>query len=520
MNDRCERIRERIEDSIGRDLGAEELAALDRHCAECESCRVYRERLIDDHSRLDTFAALHSTSEARFEERLIEMLPAKTPVRARHPGFRGRFARVPGAVRIVVAAAAAVVVVAGIDLLLGARNGPVPAFATVIEKMEKAENVVFRHRQWILGTWRTTERGNSQSGCSRIQWADSIHIRHYSEADTTRDICYDTTLAFYPATKRAILQSGAFVPQHQRFRQMMSHASSPEERARYQRLNAGAKRSSVQRMASWHRQEGFSFLRRERREGKNSAVYVSRARTGGHYGWTTWVDLDTGLPFRIEIVSQEIIRFGLQLSDFAPAGTPPSTVAGWTALGPGEPRAIFDDFRWNTKLDTAYFSLTPPSGYGVSWIAPLSEEESADWERRWQEGVPYEAGELAKALSIWASFSRGVFPDDIHDLGDSIKVRRLLIEKHDKDGIPGEELREAIKDGRQLEDGFRIVSSYTEDGRLHYFGKGISLGDSTRIVCWGEMTGFSREFFAHPYWIIYADCRCVPSKTPPIIPKK
>jgi hypothetical protein len=519
MNNRCERMRERIEDSIGRALGADEQAALDLHCAECASCREYREQLIDDHSRLDAFAALHSTSEARFEERLIEMLPAETPARAQRSGFCGAFARVPRAVRIAAAVTAAIVVILGIDLLRGIHYGPVPAFASVMERMEHAENVVFRNREWSLGKWRTTETGFSQSG-KRIQWADSTFISRRYEADTTQDCRYETQLVLYPATKLAVVRTFEFVQPRVTLQRLNSEASSPQEKARYRRLRTGMERSSVDRIAFGFKGEGFSFLRRERREGRNAAVYVREMGTGKHFKWTTWVDLDTGLPFRIEIVRPNLRRYGLQLSDFLPAGAPRSSTAGWTDLCPGEPTMIWDDFRWNTELDTSYFSVTPPAGYGVTRIEPPSKEESAGWEKRWREGVPFEAGELAKTLSIWASLSGGVFPDDIRDLGDSTKVRPLVITGHDKEGVAGDELRAAIHDASQLNSGFGYVSRYVEDGRLHYFGKGVSLGDSTRVICWGDVTGHSRETFINPYWIIYADLHCIPSMKPPKIPEK
>jgi hypothetical protein len=519
MNYACERIRERIEDSIGRALGGDEQSTLDLHCAGCESCREYRERLVDDHSRLDAFAALHSTSELRAEKRVIAAIPAEAPVLARRRGIQRAFPKVPGVARIALAAAIVIAVIVGIDFLRDVRNGPVPAFASVIERMEKAENLVFRDREWSLGKWRTIERGFSQSG-SRIQWADSTYISHRREADTTQDCRYETQLVLHPATKRAVVRTFEFVQPRVTLRRLNSEASSPEEKARYRRLRTSMEQSSVERIASWQKREGFSFLRTERREGKNAAVYVSGTGTGRHHKWTTWVDLDTGLPFRIEIVRPNPMRYGLQLSDFLPTGAPRSSVAGWTDLGPGEPASIYDDFRWNTELDTSYFSVTPPAGYSVTRIELPSKEESADWEKRWREGVPFEAGELAKTLSIWASLSGGVFPDDIRDLGDSIKVRPLVIARHNKEGVAGDELRAAIHDASQFKSGFGYVSRYVEDGRLHYFGKGVSLGDSTRIVCWGEETGWGLQWRDNPYWIIYADLHCVPSMTPPKVPGK
>ena len=84
------------------------------------------------------------------------MLPAETPARAQRPRFRGTFARGGGLVRIAVAAAVVIAVIVGIDFLRGILNGPVPAFASVMERMEKAENC----RRFAIGngTWANGTR--------------------------------------------------------------------------------------------------------------------------------------------------------------------------------------------------------------------------------------------------------------------------------------------------------------------------------------------------------------------------
>ncbi|MGD1049397.1 MAG: hypothetical protein ABR899_11670, partial [Candidatus Krumholzibacteriaceae bacterium] len=366
MNDRCERMRERIEDSIGRDLGADEQAALDLHCAECESCGKYREKLLDDHSRLDAFAALHAASEQRAEERLIEMLPAETPVQAKRPALRVSFARIPRIVRIAAAVAAAIVVVAGIDFLRGVHYGAVPAFASVVEKMDNAENVVFRDREWYLGEWHTIKWGFSRS-CSRVERSYMITISHSQVQDTTMEVAHDTTLVLYPALKRGAVRGYGVVPFR---RTQLGKGLSPRADSLMRKSSVGKR--GAEGFASWYKREGFSFVRRERREGRNAAVYQSIGRN--HYSWTWWVDEETGLPFRFEIVRSPEDLHGLQLSDFLPPGSSPSAAAGWIALGPGEPSAIYDEFQWNTKLDTSYFSLTPPPGYTIVQVVDSATE--------------------------------------------------------------------------------------------------------------------------------------------------
>jgi len=105
MNDRCEEIRERIEDSIGREQGADEKTALDLHCSTCKACAEYRERLIGDHLRLERFAERLSQSELRAEARSIAMLPAETPTGGRRQRFRGILAGSGWLIRVAAAAA-------------------------------------------------------------------------------------------------------------------------------------------------------------------------------------------------------------------------------------------------------------------------------------------------------------------------------------------------------------------------------------------------------------------------------
>jgi hypothetical protein len=490
MNNRCERMRERIEDSIGRALGADEQAALDLHCAECESCREYREQLIDDHSRLDRFAALHSTSEQRFEERTIEMLPVEAPMQAQRQRFRAAFARVPRAMRVAAAVAAAIVVIAGIDLLRGVHYGSVPAFASVLEKMEGANNVVEQLRRWNRGLWTTETRTENKEGSRRREDARGILI-----------FSRNRYLSLYPAEKRAVI----------------TDFGSKSWRAPEGNL--------VDRIASYHKRKEFSFVRRERYMGKNAASY--ELRIGKNYRWVTWVDLDTGLPFRIEIYDPPFAKpgslypYGLKLSDFLPAGTGTSEAIGWTDLRPGEP-AMVEDLTWNVPLDTSYFSLTPPAGYTVtkSDSAMGFYILKAGTEREMREGIPYEVSEITQAFSVWLSLSGGIFPDNVYDLADSSKARPLFIARHGKGGSPGDELRAAIMDALKLKKGFDILRDYDRAGKLHYLGKGVAFGDSTKIVCWAELYGRDRKRFKHPYWLIYADLHCAPSLKPPKIPKE
>jgi hypothetical protein len=121
---------------------------------------------------------------------------------------------------------------------------------------------------------------------------------------------------------------------------------------------------------------------------------------------------------------------------------------------------------------------------------------------------------------MWASLSGGALPDDLNYLGDSTRVKPLLVAKYNKGGVPGDELRAAIKDASELKNTSDLVPWREKTGSLHYLGKGLASGDSTKVVCWGELSADELELYSHPYWIIYADFHYVPSMTRPKIREK
>jgi len=137
MND-CKTMRAMIEESIGRSLAAHEQKELERHLAACGSCRAYREALLRDDSLLDEYASCHTDSVRSVEEKAAGARPAGIATAPRRLTFSETLTRIPRVVRIAGAAAAALAIIAGIDFLRGYRDGTVPAYATVLEKMEKA----------------------------------------------------------------------------------------------------------------------------------------------------------------------------------------------------------------------------------------------------------------------------------------------------------------------------------------------------------------------------------------------
>ena len=493
MNVDCTEMRRRIESSIGYDKEPDELAEVERHCATCESCRAYRERLLSDHSRLAEFAAPRDESIKRVQERAIERVRAAewAPL-----GRAGRVvARIPRIATIAAAAAAVIIAFIVIDLIRGAANGPVPAFAAVQEKMQKADNVVYRVRLWNVGEWTTYTEGRALSRISRRDFEDSTVVKDL------RSRLGNTELRLYPSERRAVIA-----------REVYNDTCS--------RCDAkGRKRpDGLSSLTGWYKQKGFSFVRKERSHGRNMAVYekgpssdstqTHRARHPSSnskqtHRVTAWVDLETELLARLEVVSSrrgpnDAYPYSLRLNDFLPSG---SKAAGWIELKPDEPCMILDNFRWNAISDTSYLSTVPPAGYRVETEKPEDPDELSGY---------HHARGIARALSNWLDLSGNVFPDDIHDLTDSTKVKPLILVKFRRGVDPAEEFRAAYRYADLLSGNNTAIWILERmlNTPIHYSGKDAVFGDSKRAICWIKAKD-------EPYHIIYADLHVAASPTPP-----
>ncbi len=479
MNDNCRPMRERIERSIGCPMESAELEKLELHCAACDSCRAYRERLIEDDARLAELAAPRAESIERVRARAIERVRAAD----RAPGGRvsAVIARIPRIAGVAAAAAAAVIVAfVAIDLIRGAQNGPVPAFAAVQEKMQNADNVVYRVRLWSMGQWNTYTSASARPRMRRRDYGDSTVVSDIRSGGGVHSVA---ELRLYPAERRAVI--------YKETREDSCSKCSEKKRP-----------DAVDVLTGWFKQKGFAFVRKERYEGKRTAVYEKRS--SATHRVTAWVDLETELLARLEVVSP---RRGpndnphfhhLRLRDFLPSD---SKAAGWIELKTDEPCMILDDFRWNEIRDTSYFSTVPPAGYSVEIEEPADPDELSGYRH---------ANGIAKALSGWLDLSGNTFPDRIHDLRDSTKVKPLLLARFRRGVDPVEEFRAAYRYADLMEMNSTIIWILEDMLKtpIYYSGKGAVFGDSKRAICWIKVND-------EPYHVIYADLHVAASQTQP-----
>jgi hypothetical protein len=501
MNRECSEIRSLMERSVGFALGPDESERLERHCAACESCREHRRKLLEDDALLAELAAPGDAFVERVRERAIARVRAAgrveerdatvESIRARGSRSGRASARFPRIAMIAAAAATVVIAFVVIDLIRGAANGPVPAFAAVQEKMQNAENVVYRVRLWQTGQWTTHTHATARPHMGRREFGDSTVI---SDIRSGPGFASVTELRLYPTEKRAVL-----------YREVREDTCS---KCAAKRLNA------VDLLAGWYKMRGFSFVRKERLDGKPMAVYEHR--TSPAHRVTAWVDLDTDLLARLEVVSRRPgpdtpSYFGLRLNDFLPSG---SKAKGWIELKPDEPCMILDDFRWNAIRDTSYFSTVPPVGYRVERSAYPFGHGGETGATEGHAVLPghRRATQIAQALAKWIDLSGNVFPKDVRDLNDSGKIKPLLLAKFRRGGDPAEEYRAALRfanewnesviDADILERLYKI--------QIYYNGEGAVFGDSNRAICWIKEGD-------EPYHIVYADLHVAASPSPPTL---
>jgi len=468
--------------------------------------------LLRDDARLVAYAAPAGESVRRVKENVIarvrgaaheELSAAAERAFPRARRLRSALPRVRRIAAFAGAAAAVVIALLMIDFLRGAYHGPIPAFAAVQEKMQKYDNVTFRIRSWSRGEWTTREVGQASAGIYRRDYGDSITIKGFG-GESGHELV-ETCL--YPARHRATVSRTEFPP-------------GPKP------IRNGGKyipHDPVNFLASWYKTKGFNFVRTERLNGRNAAVYekLSPSMPRETRRMTAWVDLETELPVRLEIVAprsgpnDNVYPIGLQLSDFTADS---SSSAGWVFPKPDEPIMAYDNFNWNAA-PADYFSFTPPDGYGL-------ETYRATFDSCLTEGES-QARYFVVRLSRWLAESGNIFPDDLADLDDHAKVKQLLIAKYRRGGVPAEEFRAAYDAACRMEEGspFLMMRCWTvnppeaeKNVAAHYVGKGAAAGDSRRVVCWlkdENAPPCPGKAGNGPYFSIYADLHMEASSTPP-----
>lgn len=135
---------------------------------------------------------------------------------------------------------------------------------------------------------------------------------------------------------------------------------------------------------------------------------------------------------------------------------------------------VLDDFAFDEPLAADLFSLTPPPGYTVAAKFELTLPTADD---------------LVFMLRTAADLNGKVFPDDL-----SIKTlqEKIFVKASEERMQPG---GPDFAAGLKMTNGLMFMHQWQTEGDWRYLGKGVKLGDASRIVCAWRKRG-DREFRA------------------------
>lgn len=461
MNRECRRTRADIEWSVFKPLPRERQGEIDEHVGRCADCREYLEMMRGDERALTDFTRSLDPSFERIEKESIRAAACSV---ASEPDEHARTWRGTMKSRIAVYAAAAIALAAmlfGLNHYTGVFGGK-PAFADVMAKINAAENVSYRQVIKMEGESEfVSDNMATAGGVLRFAMSSgSIGIIDFNKG---------LTLEMNPATKTASLTNRLGEP-------------AAEGLFNY-----------VDWIATLQNVPGGAFTGRERLGEKEANVFdvsISEYST-----IRVWTDPATNLPLRVLWTNRsnpglDVADAKLMLSEGDFGGDSRCTrTIGWSNSNGMQPNfeSAFDNFKWNEKLDTALFSVTPPEGYSLREVEfDVSENGEED---------------LFEALAAWAGMSEGAFPASIADLANSEEVRKMLIKKFDAEGDPRAEFDGAMREGNVLLKGLTFSQGMKARGSWHYAGAGVKLGDKKTPVCWWKPEGSQK------YRILYGDLR-------------
>lgn len=166
---------------------------------------------------------------------------------------------------------------------------------------------------------------------------------------------------------------------------------------------------------------------------------------------TIWADAETALPIRIE--QQE-----------------------------GQLLVISKDFQFDVEMDESLFSMEVPEGYTQKQMElDLFGSTEADF---------------IEGLRIWAElFGDGTFPDDV-SIEYFIKQVQTMQKVVDELDLPDDEETQL---DMKLQKYLLFIRFFKGEGKWHYAGKGVALGDAEAAIFWYRPKG--SELFR----VIYGD---------------
>ena len=365
-----------------------------------------------------------------------------------------------------IAAAAAVFVAVCLGLpRFGRKDNGKAAWAHMLEQIEEAETITWTvtfysrvtsedgERTWI--ETETREQAYMAPGLHRdVHFDENGQVHHW----TVTDDVGGHELSVNPGKQRAILRELT--------------TTTDEPRGPFAWVTEAMEKHTLE------------WVGKRTTEGREVNVFRAALRDVANnrdWSYDFWIDASTKQLVAMYVPGADV--FDPQ-NDPA-SGNPPEEA--WSLMESTAFARHHIDF--NAKLDTALFSLEPPKDYTVEieHRAQVTEQEMIAW------------------LGLLAEFYEGTFPNEATPPFDISSERINAI--HDKakdDRTPVEqELLDTMHRYMMASlNGMPVVhflEDHAERDSFRYIGKGVTLGDADRLVCWYRLRG------AETYRVVYGD---------------
>jgi hypothetical protein len=184
--------------------------------------------------------------------------------------------------------------------------------------------------------------------------------------------------------------------------------------------------------------------------GTDCIVFVAQ---DGSQTITIWASIETASPIRIEYITPNM-------------------------------RAITDNMQFDVELDESRFSMDVPDGY-------TTQDTGIDFSNASESG-------FIETLRIWAEvIEDGQFPEGI-GLEDVVKIGPKFEEGLKRAGYTKEEELEV---GTRWGQGYVFIRFFKGQGKWHYAGKNVKLGDGSKAIFWYQPQD------SETWRVIYGDLR-------------
>jgi outer membrane lipoprotein-sorting protein len=378
--------------------------------------------------------------------------------------------------KFAAAAAIIIAVLIGVNQFTGSIEIGATAFAQVLEQIEQAKTI----------TWKTTFYSEVTSKDGKRTWIETETREFaYKSPGLYRDVHFD--------------ENGQI------------HHVTIEDAVNLKRLslNPRKKTATIRELAMpFCDPRGAFFWEKEyiktrelelvgRRQTKTGEVDVFRTAffdeaNNEDWSYDFWVDAKTKQLMAVYIPGANIYD-----SENDPArNNPPETE--WFTSKPII--SVKHDINFDAELHELLFSLEPPEDYSVEHKPRhrVTEDEMVDF------------------LGILAEYNNKTFPDR-PATPSSDKINEIY-EMPEKDRTVAEQMLLETLDyykmaGLNMMPTGHFVQDHTVEKSFRYLGKGVRLGDQTRIVCWYKLKG------SNSYRAVYGDLS-VREVTPKDLPLK